>query len=129
MRFAPDGVGSDESDFVIERSAEGATVVSWVTELFAEFASVVALEIEAVLEITVPPETPELTFTTNVNVAVCNPRLPAVQLMAPVPPTEGLLQLQLPGGVRETNVVFAGTESESVRLVAVAGPLFVTLTV
>src|SRR2546421_12831678 len=45
--------------------------------------------------------------------ARCTP-LFVVQVMAPVPPTDGVLQVQPEGGVMETNVVLAGTLCENV---------------
>lgn len=111
---------------MIERSAEGCTVVVCVAELFALLASGVLLETDAVFEITVLPVMPESTFTVKVKLAVVKPRLVAAQLIEPVAPTDGVVQLQPPGAERDWKVVFVGTVSDKINAVAVAGPLFVT---
>ena len=51
MSSWPEDTGSGESDFVIERSATGLTVVVALAELLAEFGSPVADETLAVLVI------------------------------------------------------------------------------
>jgi hypothetical protein len=57
-------------------------------------------------------------------------RLPlAEQLTAPVPPTGGAEQDQPAGAETETNVVFGGVDVAMAGLVAVEGPLFVTMIV
>src|ERR1051325_659162 len=68
------------------------------------------------------------TATTRVNGLVV--LLPArwtpefvVQVMAPVPPTAGVVQLQPEGGVIETNVVLDGTFCENVTVAVVADVL------
>jgi hypothetical protein len=55
------------------------------------------------------------------------PRLAIVQVMVPVPPTDGVVQLQPTGEESETNVVFAGTDSVKLTVVVVEGPLLVKL--
>jgi hypothetical protein len=52
-------------------------------------------------------------------------RLASVQVMFPVAPTAGVVQVQPAGGEIEEKVVLAGTASRKLIPVAVAGPLFV----
>ena len=68
-----------------------------MTELLADVGSnVVLLATDAVLEMVVPPATPEFTLTTKVNASVCEAESDgAVQLIAPVPPTAGVIHVQL----------------------------------
>ncbi len=67
-----------------------------VTELLADVGSKVLLATDAVFEMIVPPATPEFTLTTKVNASVCEAGSEgAVQLIAPVPPTAGLVHVQL----------------------------------
>jgi hypothetical protein len=103
------------------------TVVVAMTELFAGFASATAEEAVAVFEITVPLVVAGFTFRTIVNDALApEMRLALVQLTAPVPPAAGVVQVHPSTEEIETNVVFAGVESESVTPVASSGPRFVT---
>jgi hypothetical protein len=83
-----------------------------------------------VFEITVPAAVPAVTCTTRTIV----PLEPAgaagaEQLIAPVPPTGGVLQV-VPGGEEsDTKVVFGGVISLSVGFTAVAGPTLVEVCV
>ena len=126
----PAVTGSGESVFVTERSADWpTTVVVAVALLFAGVGSVVDALTVAVLEMTVPFAVAAFTATTSVNVELPGLKLAIVQEIAPVAPTAGVVQLQPPGDDNATNVVFAGTESESVTLPALLGPPFVSVSV
>jgi len=72
-----------------------------------------------------PAAAPTLTVKVKVDESL-DAMLLLVQLIEPVPPAEGVVQLQLDGVGMETNVVFVGIVSEKVRLVAASGPLLVT---
>jgi len=52
-----------------------------------------------------------------------------VAVTVPFAPTAGVVDAHPAGAVNETNVVFAGSASVSVMLVASLGPLFVALSV
>jgi hypothetical protein len=130
--FEPTATGSGESDFVTERSAPvppppEPTVVLEVAESLPVLRSFDAVA-DAVLLITVPLGVPTFTFTTSVNVTLASSASePMVQFTGPDPPTAGMVQPA--EGARDTNVVFAGVESESATPTAEAGPLFSTLIV
>jgi hypothetical protein len=100
-----------------------------VAELFAEFGSAVAAAIVAVFEMAAETVAGE---KTKVNVA-CAPLASdaIVQLIVPVPPADGVVQVN--GGplfcVALTKVDPAGTGSVIVTLAASLGPLFTTATV
>ena len=51
------------------------------------------------------------------------------QLIVPVPPTAGVVQLQPAGTASDVNVVFAGSVSVSEIVCPIFGPLFLTLIV
>jgi hypothetical protein len=94
--------------------------------LFELFGSVTADEPISVSEITVPVAVPASTFATNVNAPDTPDASEAiVQVIVPVAPTAGVLQLQVPGFANETKVVFVGIASVKLTVVAVDGPLFV----
>jgi len=96
----------------------------------AWFGSLVVLETDAVLLIIVPSTTLALTFTTSVKVAVAPAaRLAMLQLTVPVPPTIGVLHVNVSPvfWVNERNVVLAGTVSLSATLAASFGPGLVTV--
>ena len=79
----------------------------------------------AVFEMVEPRGAAALTVTTSVNVA--DPPFASdgnVQEISPVPPTPGVVQFQLPGDVKEKNVVFVGTVSTRLVTTAAAGPTF-----
>jgi hypothetical protein len=106
------------------------TVVVATAELFPVFGSVVELETVAVLVITVPFPAHQFTLTTIVKIAdPLAARLDAEQLIVPVPPTDGVEQVQPAAGEIDWKVVFVGVGSLSCGLVAAFGPLFVTVTV
>jgi hypothetical protein len=117
------------SVIVTDKSAE-ATVVLAVALSLPGLGSVVEDVTVAVFEITVPPATDALTLTTSGKVRL----LPAVkvvivQLMVPVPPTAGIIQVQPAGGVNEEKVVPEGNVSCMLTLLAFPGPLLVSVMV
>ena len=79
----------------------------------------------------VPEGVPAFTCNTNVKLAVAfNARLlPSVQVMEPVPPTAGVMQLQPAGAVMDWKFVLAGVDCVNVTVVAAAGPRFFKLCV
>lgn len=80
--------------------------------------------------ITVPLAVPAFTCTTRTTVPL-DPAgaVAAVQLIAPVPPTAGVVHV-VPGGAEmDTKVVFAGVVSVSVGFVALAAPTLVAVCV
>ena len=127
--FWPAFTGSGVSVFVIDRSADAATVVVEVALLLPGVASVVLDETVAVFESTVPLATPAPTLTTSVNAALPTAIDAFVQLTVPPAPTTGVVQLQPPGDDSETNVVPAGNVSETDVLAALLGPAFVAVIV
>ncbi len=98
-------------------------VVVVVAELLAELGSAVLELTEAVLEIVVPSVTAAPTLTTRVKTAVAPElKLEFVQVIVPVAPTAGLVQDQPVGAVIDLKVVFVGTVSVRVTLLAALGP-------
>ena len=86
----------------------------------------------AVLLIVVPSGVPGDTMTTTVKLAEAPAAsVPIVPLIVPVPPTAGLVRLNAGPEVwaSETNVVLAGTRSESATIWASLGPAFETVIV
>jgi len=123
VTLLPGAVDATDGVFAIERSAcpAAATTSVAVAELLAELGSVVAEVTVAVLLIAVPAAVPAFTVTTYVKVAVPGAKLASVQV--PV----AAVQIHVPPGpVSDTRVVFAGSVSVSVTLVATLGPEFVT---
>src|SRR5688500_10468439 len=105
--------GSGLSVFVIARSALVFTVVVAVAELLPGVRSVVVLETAAVLLIVVAAAVLALTLTTIVKIDLAPfAKLGLLQLMVPMPPADGLVQLQPVAPELETKVVFVGTVSE-----------------
>ncbi len=126
--FCPAVTGSGESVFVTIRSARVFTVVVAVAALSVASGSVVLLETFAVLEIDAPFAALVFTLTTSVNVPdAFAARLAFEQEIVPVAPTAGVVQLKPAGLASETKVVFVGTASVNVTLVALLGPVFVTM--
>src|SRR3990170_1966830 len=112
---------------IVQSADVSPTVVVVVAELLVLEGSAVDEVTFAVLVMMVPFGVAAFTFTTRVNEALASSaRLGLLQLTAPVPPTEGVEQLQPAAVVRDTNVVLVGVVSESDALVAVAGPPLVT---
>jgi len=131
VTFAPARTGSGVSDFVIDKSAVVTTAVVSVSLLLPGVASV-GLATVAVLEIVEAAGALELTSTTNVNVAVApGASVAAVAVNVPVPPTAGFDSVKAGPAVcaADTNVVFAGTASLSDTLLALLGPLLLTVIV
>jgi hypothetical protein len=98
------------------------TCVFVVAELLLEFGSVGVLLTVAVVAMLDPSAALEFALTTRIMVPL-DPAgmLVAVQVMVPVPPTAGVLQVT--GALSDTKVELAGTGSVKVTLVAMAGPL------
>ena len=120
--FPPACTGTGLAELVIDRSTELETVSVAVAVLFAVFGSPAVGATDAVCVIVVPLATVVLTFTTYVNVAVAlADKLAILHVGVPV-----VVQVQPAGPVRETNVVFAGSGSLNVTVVAEAGPPLVT---
>ena len=112
------------------RSAAVVTVVIAVEVLFKAFGSGVALVTFAVFAI--EPVAPGLILMVTENVADADGRKDAIeQVMVPVPPTAGVEHENAGPVVCDSpaNVVFAGIVSLSETLVAVDGPLLVTVIV
>ena len=100
--------------------------------LFAGFGSVVIELTLAVFEMVVPTGVPWSVVKLNWNVAdapLANEAI--VQLIVPVPPAGGVVQVNAGPLVceAEAKCVFAGTTSVSVTLIAGDGPAFATVTV
>jgi hypothetical protein len=98
--------------------------------LFAGVGSAVVLLTVAVL-VTVPVAA-VVTLSTIVNVAlVAGFSVAIVHVIGPVPPTAGVVQLNVGPlfCVDDANVVFAGSVSFSATAVAPDGPAFATVTV
>lgn len=138
MIVPPASTGFGDAEFVIVRSAEfaAATMTTAVAELFARLGSFVPEATDTVSAICVPLTVAGLTVTTTVKVVV--PDAPEgtsgfVQLIAPVPPTDGVLQLQpvapAPESAMDWKVVFAGICSLAVAFTASCGPALVTVCV
>src|SRR5690349_23258677 len=119
--------GSGVSTFVIDRSAEPATVVVAVELSLPGFGSVVAEVSVAVLESTVPGAVDGLTATTSVKKSTVAPKLAFVQVTVPFAPTAGVVQDHGPVVESETNVVPAGSVSENDAVEALLGPAFVSV--
>jgi hypothetical protein len=108
--------------------AVGATTVVFAeAELLFGSGSGVSLATLTVVLIVVPGGVPGSTIKVSEKLAVPpGARLEAAQLMVPVPPTGGVVQVH-PGGVTiPWNVVLAGTAKVSTGLIAGSGPLLVT---
>src|ERR1700722_1270680 len=123
----PACTGTGLALLVIDKSAEFATCTLVEALLFPVFGSLVAEATDAVSVIVVPEATVVGTFTTNVKVAEESvARLAALHVYGaevvqvhPDPLTTD----------SDANVVLAGTAPDNTTVVAVAGPLFVTVCV
>lgn len=104
------------------------TVVEVVDELLPATGSVDDDEIDALLVITVPFGVFALTLTVSTISTVPLINVGVVQLIAPVPPTAGVVQVNVNFEVcaSDTNVVLAGTFVVNFTPVAKSGPAFVT---
>src|SRR5258708_28116069 len=86
------------------------TVVLTVTVLFAEFASVVEDTIVAVFCTVAPLSVLVLTCTTSVNTAfVFDAKVGLAQDTVPLAPTDGVVQVQPEGALRDWNDVPGGS--------------------
>ncbi len=117
----------------MERSAT-RTVTETLAVLFAGVGSAVVELMLTVLVMMVPSAVAASTWTTTVKVAVLPLPMFAerVQVLVPVPPTGGFTQFQVPVPpviAAETKVVLAGVVIVNTGLLAVFGPLFLTVTV
>jgi len=127
---APALTGSGVSTFVTDRSADPVpTVVVAVPLSLPGFRSVVVEEAVAVFVMTVPSATPAPTLTSSVKTAVPIVMLGLEQDTVPAAPTAGVVQDQPPGDDSDTNVVFAGSVSESAAVMALLGPVLFTVMV
>ena len=111
-------------------SAPAVTGADVVAELFAEVGSLVAAVTVAVFAIV--PDAPAATFTTMLNVAEAPAGSVAIaHVIVPVPPGTGVAHPKAGPvvWVSETNVVPAGSGSDSDTLAASEGPAFATTTV
>lgn len=116
-------------DFVMPRSAlgGGVIVVVAVALLLAETLSKASLLPDTTFVMT--PET-AVTFITTVNDAVAALAIEAmVQVIVPVPPTAGVVQLKPPGDEIDWNVAPDGISSVILALAEESGPLFVSVCV
>ena len=97
-----------------------------VAVLLEEVGSETADPTVTELVITVPGAVPAITVKTKVNVELA---FAAIEGLVQETVVAFTTQLQPPGTVSEENVVFAGMVSTAVTVVAVAGPLLVTIAV
>src|SRR5580704_18579669 len=105
--FAPASTGFGFWDMVTAMSAwlACATVTLAVALLFNGLGSVIAEEPMSVSVMTVPVAVPAFTFVTRVNGAVAPAaRVAMLQLIEPVAPTAGVVQVHAAGLTRETKV-------------------------
>jgi hypothetical protein len=104
-------------------------VVDAVAELLPVEVSA-ADDAVAVLVMIVPFVAAGLTVTTKVNEALApEATLGFVQLTVPVPPTDGVEHAQPGAGMKETNVVFVGTTSLRLTVLAAGDPVLRTVIV
>jgi len=104
--FEPAKTGLGVPELVIERSAvvESPTVVCTVAELLERIASFVPDVASMTLVITVPETTPVFTATPSMKVVeAALAKSGFVQVMVPVPPTAGVMQVhpEPPGLVKD----------------------------
>jgi hypothetical protein len=127
--FDPAATGLGLPEFVTVKSQATLTLVVTLVLLLEESGSVVVAETDdaAVMEVAV---TVEGTFNTTTMFADApDATLGSVQVMVPVAPAAGVVQVHPAGGEIDWNVVFVGVASVNVAPVAAAGPLFVTVCV
>ncbi len=103
MTLLPAATEVGEAEFVVTKSAcvPRATTSAAVAELFAEFESVTDELTVAVLLMAVPAAVPAFTFSTTVKLPLPGAKLGFVQLMVPVPPTDGVVQDHPAAGVTD----------------------------
>lgn len=116
-------------DLVIPRSALGGAVIVVVTAtLLLEGTGSEASLLPETVFVTMPDGA--VTFTTSVNDAVAAFAIDAVvQVIVPVPPIAGVVQLKPAGEEIDWNVVPDGTSSVILAFAAESGPLFVSVCV
>src|SRR5438270_10195186 len=127
--FDPAVIGLGVPEFVTFRSQATMTFVVTVVVLFEGSGSEVVAETDddAVIELaTTVGATPR---TTMMSVEVPEATVGLVQVIVPVPPTAGVVQVHPAGCEIDWKVVFAGVASVNVAPDAAAGPLFVTVCV
>ena len=122
--FAPPATAAAAAVFVIARAAVATPVAVAVEELFAGFASAVALT-AAVLDTVAPMPLPAARTSVNV-LEAADASVAAEQVIVPVPPTAGVVQVKPAGAVSDWNVIPAGIVSVTCTVDAASGPLFVT---
>jgi hypothetical protein len=107
-----------------------ATRVFTVAVLFARLLSLMPELTESVSLMVVPLGVATATWTTSVKVESAFMAFDGkVQEIFPPDPTAGVVHVQVPGDVRETNVVFDGMASLKTRFKADCGPLLFTVCV
>src|SRR5258708_6740738 len=117
--FCPATTESGVSVLGTTGSAEAGTRVASVAVWLALMGSVVVVLTFAVLLIDDAFATLGLTVTTRTKVgAAPAAKLDRVEVMRPVPPTGGVVEVQPAGAVNDTKVVPAGTRSVSATLCA-----------
>ncbi len=106
-----------------------ATVTVAVALLVVRLGTMFVADAVSVSGMVVPDAVLETTCVTNVKFAVAlrERLLPSVQVIVPVPPTAGVVQVQPAGAVIDWKVVLGGVVCVNVGAVAAAGPLLVTL--
>ena len=127
--MSPAVTGSGESVFVIDRSAEAATVVVSVSLSLPGLGSGVVDDAVAVFDSTVPAATDGATATTKVKSAGPGANDVFVHDTVPPAPSAGVVQLHPPGDDNDTKVVPAGNVSLKDAAAALLGPAFVTVIV
>jgi hypothetical protein len=130
--LAPAATVDGAAELVTAMFAEAglATRVFTVAVLFARLLSLMPELTESVSLMVVPLGVPTPTWTTSVKVeSVFMAFDGKVQEIFPPDPTAGVVHVQVPGDVRETNVVFDGMASLKTRFKADCGPLLFTVCV
>jgi len=112
------------------RSADGDALPVDVELLLPGFVSVVAVVTVAVFGMAVPVRTAGVTLTVSVKTPDASGARDAIEHeTVPPAPTAGVVHAHPPGDARETNVVPAGSVSDSATVTAVDGPAFATVSV
>src|ERR1700682_897894 len=130
--LAPGATVDGAAELVTAMSAEAgiATKVFTVAVLFARLLSLMPELTESVSLMVVPLGVPTPTWTTSVKVeSVFMAFDGKVQEIFPPDPTAGVVHVQVPGDVRETNVVLDGIASLKTTFRADCGPLLFTVCV
>jgi hypothetical protein len=128
--FAPPGTAVAGPVLAIARSADGDALPVDVELLLPGFVSVVAVVTVAVFEMAVPVRTAGVTPTVSVKTPDANGARDAIEHdTVPPAPTAGVVHAHPPGDASETNVVPAGSVSDSATVTAVDGAAFATVSV